>query len=95
MRWKILHALHRHREELASGEMRYHDIAAEVGTSFSYLGIVKDSAWGKRRLHRLASAERKVLPPSNVVRLRPNSDEPAAPHLSKGRGYLNIRIPKD
>ena len=86
MRWKILHALHRHRQELANGEMRYHDIAAEIGTSTSYLRIVKNSAWGKGRLRRLASNEPKITP-SNVVRL--------PPPRPKRRGYLNITIPED
>ena len=64
-RQKIIWAVYRYRKALERGDLRLCDLAAMLGTSPSYLSIVKNSPWGQRRLRALAAAERQN---GNLVR---------------------------
>ena len=64
-RWEIIHALHRHRKLLDSGELTHCDLAAKIGTSISYLSIVKNSPWGQCNLRVLEMWEEPRAANSN------------------------------
>ena len=57
-RQEIISAIHRNREALERGHLMLCELAVMLGTSPSYLSIVKNSPWGQRRLRALAAAER-------------------------------------
>jgi hypothetical protein len=58
-RQEIIRAVHRNRKALERGDITLSGIAAMLGTSPSYLSIVKNSSWGRRRLHYLEALERR------------------------------------
>lgn len=53
-RQEIIWAVHRYRKALERGDLRICALAADRGTSLSYLSIVKNSPWGRRMLRMLA-----------------------------------------
>ena len=56
-RWRIIFALHDHRDELDSGELRHCDLATMIDVSISYLSTTKNSVWGQWMLRKFASME--------------------------------------
>jgi len=56
-RQRIILALHRNRDALERGDLTLCDLAYKLGTSISYLSIVKNSPWGQRQLSLLAKHE--------------------------------------
>lgn len=60
----IVRAIHAFRGDLENGTLLLSDLALVIGTSFSYLSLVKNSAWGQRRLAALAAedARRQTKP---------------------------------
>ena len=58
-REKIIFAVHAYRAALEQGDLLLCDLAAVIGTSLSYLSIVKNSPWGQRELRALAEAEKE------------------------------------
>ena len=55
--WRIIRAVHRYRPMLNSGDMRYCELANYLGTSVSYMSIVKNSRWGQSMLQYLEILE--------------------------------------
>ncbi len=58
-RQEIILAVHRNRAALERCDLLLCDLAAMLGTSLSYLSIVKNSPWGQQRLQALAEADPK------------------------------------
>ncbi len=56
-RWRIIFALHDHRDELDSGELRHCDLATMIDVSISYFSTTKNSVWGQWMLRKFASME--------------------------------------
>ena len=56
-RRRIIQAVHEYRRELERGDLNLCDLARMIGTSLSYLSIVKNSPWGQRQLLMLALEE--------------------------------------
>ena len=56
-RRRIVQAVHAHRRELERGDLKLCDLARMIGTSVSYLSVVKNSPWGQQQLRKLALAE--------------------------------------
>ena len=56
-RQKIILGIYRNRAALEQGDLLLCDLARELGTSLSYLSIVKNSPWGQERLRMLAEAD--------------------------------------
>ncbi len=56
-RLAIIRAIHENQEALDEGSLTLCDLAAEIGTSISYISIVKNSAWGQEQLRALGSIE--------------------------------------
>ncbi len=53
----IVQAVHKHRRELDHGDLKLCDLTRMIGTSVSYLSVVKNSPWGQQQLRKLALAE--------------------------------------
>ncbi len=62
-RRRIIQAVHEHRGELERGDLNLCDLARMIGTSLSYLSIVKNSPWGQRQLRMLALVESGSVKP--------------------------------
>ena len=58
-RLEIIFAVHAYRAPLERGDLLLCDLAAMLGTSLSYLSVVKNSPWGQQGLRALAEADAK------------------------------------
>ena len=56
-RRRIVQAVHAHRRELEHGDLKLCDLAGMIGTSVSYLSVVKNSPWGQQQLRKLIMQE--------------------------------------
>ena len=65
-RRRIIQAVHEHRRELERGDLNLCDLARMIGTSGSYLSIVKNSPWGQRQLRMLALVESGSVKPHSM-----------------------------
>ena len=63
-RQEIIRTVHRYRNALENGDLTLCDLAAMLGTSPSYLSIVKNSPWGQQRLRAYAVADTQDARPA-------------------------------
>lgn len=61
-REKIVLAVFKNQHALTTGQLLLCDLAASIGTSISYLSIVKNSTWGQNRLKQLAYENAELVP---------------------------------